>query len=325
MTVETTDLRSMLDLENIIAADILVCSRFPYQNGAGLQGGSPPHASLLDCLLGQKQKVSTSIAKSLPMGVIVEIGRALDMETRMNLMLANKLFMDAFAKEERDATRREYATQSLADMWHSLMGKATEKNYSMFFEFNSDDIAQHHFVRLDILPGKVRFIVDLAARDTLTNLFPLAEGIADEIDNEYIIGIKVAGYDDFSSNEAAPESIVDATRRLTFGMQMLAPAAYARNPSWLKKVKKLMGFSNPYQSVSMKPVFDKLALFHIAAEPPLSRPPPSTSSDSNSNNNNNNTNNNQQRINNSKPYLTTSQAIAAAKNGTIYKRIRQLN
>ncbi len=264
MAVETADLRSMLDLESIIAADILVCSRsvrsgvgsVAQQNGAGFR--SP---GLLNCLLGQRQRLPSSTAKALPMGVIVEIGRALDIETRMNLMLANKLFMEAFSKEERNDLRRDLALQSLINTWRVLMQTGVDKNYSMFFEFESPD--QQHMVRLNILPGSVRFVVDLESSNHLQRLFPNAEGIADEIDKEYIIGLRVATFDNLNSNKATPETIVSGIQRLTTGMQMLPPIAYSRNPSWFRKVKKLMGFSNAYQTLSMQPVFDKLALYHI--------------------------------------------------------------
>jgi hypothetical protein len=270
MAVDIADIRSMLDLESIIAADILVCSRISrsyYQNGAGARGPLGARASaLLDCLLGQKQKLPTSTAKSLPMGVIVEIGRALDMETRMNLMLANKLFMEAFSKEERNDFRNELAAQSLTNTWHSLMEKGIDKNYSMFFEFESAD--KQRMVRLNILPGRVRFVVDIESRESLQRLFPMAEGFADEIDGEFIVATRVATIDNFSKNKVTPKTIVSAIQRLTIGMQMLPPIAYTRNPSWFKKMKKLIGFNNAYQTLSMQPVFDKLALYHIAAIPP---------------------------------------------------------
>lgn len=315
MTIAPSDLRAMLDLETIMAADILVCSRSSAGGGVGGVGGSTgSRVRLLDCLIGQKKRLPTQTAKSLPMGVIVEIGRALDIETRMNLMLANKLFMEAFAIDERDAIRREYAAHLLKNMWYTLLGKASDKNYSMFFEFEDA-------LRVDILPGKIRFVVNIENANSLSNVFPTAHGIADEVDDEYIIGIKLAERDDFGNNEATAGAIVDAIRQLSAGLTMLPPIAYAGNPTWLQKVKRLMGFNNPYQPLSLQPIFDKLAMYHISALPQSPRDDKAQAEQQaqQTKQAQPNTRNTRRR------YLTTSQAIASAKNGTIIKRIRQLN
>ena len=240
MAIATSDLRAVLDLELILAGDILACKAVEH--------------SMLACLLVQKQKLPPS-----PMGVTIEIGQALDIDTRQRLMMGNKLMIEAFSA---DLIRRKYACQMLADKWLTLFGNAVDINYSLFFQFqniNTDLCVQ-------ILPGKVRFIISATSAVALQSMFPLAESITD--DGNYIIGINiVAAANASDGNQATPTTFVNAIGRLTADMSMLPPASYARNLSWLKKVQKLMGFMNHDTSALMSPIYDRLFIYHISAVP----------------------------------------------------------
>lgn len=237
MAVALSDLRAVLDLELILAGDILACKAVEH--------------SMLACLMAQKQKLPPSA-----MGVTIEIGQALDIGTRQNLMLGNKLMIEAFSS---DMTRRKYACQVLSDKWLKLFGKAVDKNYSLFFQFqniNTDLCVQ-------ILPGKVRFIISATSAVALQSMFPLAESVTD--DGDYIIGINiVAAANASDGNQATPATIVNAIGRLTSDMSLLPPTSYARNSSWLKKVQKLMGFMYSDTAALMSPIYDRLFIYHIS-------------------------------------------------------------
>lgn len=243
MAIATADLRAVLDIEMILAGDILACQGIEH--------------SMLACLMAQKQKLPLGAIKSLPMGVTIEIGPALDINTRQNLMLGNKLMMEAFSA---DLTRRKYAFQVLSDTWLTLFGNAAYNNYSLFFEFNN--------LCIQILPGKVRFIVNATDAAVVQNLFPLAEGIRDPVDDDFIIGINIAdtlGSGAPNGNQASPMTIVDSIRQLPNNHIMLPPSTFAKSRNWLEKKNKLMGFGYKTKAVTMQPIFDKLFLFHISA------------------------------------------------------------
>lgn len=241
MAVSSSDLRAVLDLELILAGDIIACKGVEH--------------SMLACLMAQKQKLLPSAITALPMGVTIEIGQALDIGMRQNLMLGNKLMMDAFSG---DFPRSKYACQVLSDTWLTLFGKTDERNYSLFFQFqniNTDLCVQ-------ILPGKVRFIISATSAVALQSMFPLAESITD--DGNYIIGINIVASD---RNPATPTAIVNAIGQLTSNMSLMPPASYARKSAWLEKVQKLMGFMNHDTAALMTPIYDRLLIYHISAVP----------------------------------------------------------
>lgn len=250
-------LRELLDLESILTGDILTCGRG--QTG----GGGSVFSGLLSCVMGQKQKMTTDVAKSLPIGAIVEVGRALDIDTRRRLMFANKLFMEAFAPFERDETRRIYAAHVLKQTWKELLGSAADKRYMVFLEFEA-----RVPLRVIVLPSRVRFIVPLGSKHVLETAFPSAVGIEDPVDDEFIIGLHVSqgGQNtDLSNTEntCSPEMLVERIIELSRGMRLLPPAAYIQNPSWLQRIKKLVGRREDNATPVMKPVFDKLSLYHL--------------------------------------------------------------
>jgi hypothetical protein len=240
MAVATSDLRAVLDLQLILAGDILACKE---------------EHSMLACLMAQKQELPPNAITALPMGVTIEIGQALDIDTLQNLMMGNKLMMEAFSS---DLTRRKYAYQMLSATWFTLFRNTIDKNYSLFFEFQNINTE----LSVQILPGKVRFIISATSAVTLQNMFPLAESITD--DGKYIIGINiVAAANASDGNQATPTTIVNAIGRLMFDMSMVPPASYARSVSWLKKVQKLMGFMNHDTAALMSPIYDKLFIYYI--------------------------------------------------------------
>lgn len=212
------------------------------------------------------------------MGVIVEIGRTLDPKTRMNLMLASKLFMEAFSKEEREEFSKELASESLTSTWATLLGKATTQNYRMVFEFEqeSDNGGCLVPVYIVISPGKVRFDVNFsfAKRDILERFLPGALFDVDHTfeDDDEFMEIKVSNIDRLDRNEASPKTIVRAIRMVTSGMSMLPPRAYTRHLSWLTRLR--MRFTGDVTSriqatrqYSLQPVFEKLAMYHVSAPP----------------------------------------------------------
>lgn len=250
--VQPFDLRDVLDLETILAGDILVCAS-PQQAG----GGSLP-MGMMSCLIGQRQKMTTEVAKSLPIGAIVEIGRALDINTRRHLMFANKLFMEAFAPYERDETRRIYAARVLTQTWGELLGSVADKRYMVFLEFGSG-VRESFSLRVIVMPSRVRLIVPLSDKQKLEAAFPLAVGIDDPVDDEFIIGLHVTeGDTDLSLNVCSPTTLVKHIVDLSRGMILLPPSAYIQKPSWLQRIKKFVG-----RREYLQPVFDKLSLYQV--------------------------------------------------------------
>ncbi len=211
--------------------------------------------------------------RALPMGVIVEIGCALDPKTRINLMLANKLFMEAFSKDERANFRKEFASESLANTWESLLEYASKKNYRMIFEFEPES---HNGYLLGIfciviLPGKVRFNVgfNFSKQEVLERVLPKAIFEVDhtfEDDDEYL-EIKVSAIDRLDKNEASSKTIVKAIRMVTSGMLMMPPRAYTMNPSWLTRLQMYF-MGDRFDRYSLQPVFEKMAIYHVSASAP---------------------------------------------------------
>lgn len=213
------------DLEKILAGDILICERV--QTGGALFNMQHP---LLKCLLRQKKKLSTPEVKELPMGVILEIGRALDVETRRNLMMANKLMMNAFTKEDRQETSAEYASYMLANTWKTLFETSAKKQYNMLFRF--EQRRQRTYVELEIGPAKIKISVSSNHIATLQDALPQAQMQRDIYTrNKWYVDLSITYDSIYENNEgkdniATPSTVIDVISRITYGMEMLPPSAY---------------------------------------------------------------------------------------------------
>jgi hypothetical protein len=271
---------------------------------------------LLKCLLRQKNKPSSPDVKQLPMGVSVEIGRTLDVETRKNLMLANKLMMDAFSKEDRAETKAEYASYMLAKTWKTLFETAAKSEYSLYFRFEQ----QRTYVDVEIQcnNNKLSIVLTVNAnyRATLQKALPKAEMrmTLDGRNDKWNIYLNITYDSSYENNRgknniATPSTVVNAINRITYGMEMLPPSAYKYSSF------RFTLFSRYTNKTSrLKPIFEKLSIYHAETRPPTQ----------NAQNVQNVQNvQNTQRVQPAK-YLTTSQAIQAARNGTIMQMIHNL-
>lgn len=296
------------DLESILSGDILVCERV--QDGGAFNMRHP----LLKCLLRQKKQLPTrqvANVAQLPMGVIVEIGRTLDVETRKNLMLANKLMIDAFSNEDREETKSEYASYMLAKTWRTLFDTAVTKNYSLNFRFERQNKVVDVIISSDGNKLFITLSINTTHKESLQKALPLAQMKESVNDNKSSIYLDIT-HDSVHENTrgkdniATPTTVINALHRLTYGMEMLPPSAF-RYTIFSRYARK---------TTRVKPIFEKLSMYHIQ----MKQPPQNSAQNFQNAQNVQST----QRIRSAK-YLTTSQAIEAARNGTIMQMIHDLH
>lgn len=184
--------------------------------------------------------------KQLPMGVIVEIGRTLDVETRRNLMLANKLMMNAFTDEDREEITAEYASYMLAKTWKTLFETAVKTKYSLYFRFEQ----KRNHVDIEIRSDVITITVNKNKRAALQKALPQAEMRTGMMGyNKWYIYLHITGKD---------STVIDAISRLTSGMKMLSPSAH----QWSSSIFAWRRYSRANKTLVLKPIFDKLLNYH---------------------------------------------------------------